>query len=134
MRLEPLTEHHEVEGFSCGEPSLDRWLVSHALIKQRRSLSRTFVAVDDTGAHPAGAEPAAGYATLVAAAIEVAERPGGPNDRLWLPTKRVRSSLSRSMVRPSGLDFCGRTPRLSLSPPCEGGLESPSDYCPPFWT
>ena len=56
--------------------SLDRWLTDHALSNQRRSLSRTFVAVDDTAGHPAGAGPVAGYVTLVAAAIEVAQLPG----------------------------------------------------------
>jgi ribosomal protein S18 acetylase RimI-like enzyme len=76
VRFEPLTDRHEVEGFSCGEPALDRWLVEHALTNQRRSLSRTFVAVDDTAGHPAGAGPVAGYVTLVAAAIEVAQLPG----------------------------------------------------------
>ena len=77
MRFEPLTEQHEAEGFSCGEASLDRWLTDHALSNRQRSLSRTFVAVDDTGGHPAGAGPVAGYVTLVAAAIEVAQLPGG---------------------------------------------------------
>lgn len=75
MRFEPLTEQHEVEGFSCGEAPLDRWLAHHALSNQQRSLSRTFVAVDDLAGHPAGAGPVAGYVTLVAAAIEVAQLP-----------------------------------------------------------
>lgn len=76
MRFEPLSEHHEVEGFSCGEASLDRWLAHHALANQRRSLSRTFVAVDDSVGLPAGADLVAGYVTLVAAAVEVARLPG----------------------------------------------------------
>ncbi|MEX2619130.1 MAG: hypothetical protein WD250_02815 [Egibacteraceae bacterium] len=76
MRFEPLTDRHEVEGFSCGEASLDRWLAAYALANQRRSLSRTFVAVDDTAGHPAGVGPVAGYVTLVAAAIDVAQLPG----------------------------------------------------------
>jgi GNAT superfamily N-acetyltransferase len=76
VRFEPLTEGHDVERFACGEASLDRWLTQHALSNQRRSLSRTFVAVDDTAGHPAGAGPVAGYVTLVAAAIEVTQLPG----------------------------------------------------------
>ncbi len=76
MRFEPLTERHEIAGFACGEPSLDRWLADHALANQRRSLSRTFVAVDDTAGHPQGEGRVAGYVTLVAAAIEVEQLPG----------------------------------------------------------
>ena len=76
VRFEPLTEHHEIEGFSCGEASLNRWLMDHAQSNQQRSLSRTFVAVDDTAGHQAGAGPVAGHVTLVAAAIEVAQLPG----------------------------------------------------------
>lgn len=75
MRFEPLTESHEVEGFSCGEASLDQWLVSYALSNQRRSLSRTFVAVEDTAGHADGTGPVCGYVTLVAAAVEVEELP-----------------------------------------------------------
>lgn len=76
MRFEPLTEKHEVEGFSCGEASLDRWLAHHALANQQSSLSRTFVAVDGLTGHPAGTGPVAGYVTLVATAVEVAQLPG----------------------------------------------------------
>lgn len=76
MRFEPLTDHHEVKGFSCGEPSLDRWLTTHALANQQRSLSRTFVAIDDSAGHPTGAGTVVGYVTLVAAAIEVTQLPG----------------------------------------------------------
>lgn len=76
MRFEPLTDRHQVAGFSCGEPSLDRWLVEHALTNQRRSLSRTFVAADAATGQPEGEGPVAGYVTLVAAAIQVERLPG----------------------------------------------------------
>ncbi len=76
MRFEQLTDRHRVEGFSCGELTLDRWLTEHALTNQRRSLSRTFVTVDETAGYPEGEGPIAGYVTLVAAAIEVEQLPG----------------------------------------------------------
>lgn len=47
------------------------------MTNQRRSLSRTFVAVRDATGRPAGEGAVAGYVTLVAAAIEVAQLPGG---------------------------------------------------------
>jgi ribosomal protein S18 acetylase RimI-like enzyme len=75
VRFEPLTERHQVESFSCGEPILDRWLIEHAVVNQRRSLSRTFVAADERAGPPPGAGPVAGYVTLVAAAIEVEQLP-----------------------------------------------------------
>lgn len=71
MRFERLTDRHQVEGFSCGELTLDHWLTEHALTNQRRSLSRTFVTVDEAAGHPEGEGPVAGYVTLVAGAIEV---------------------------------------------------------------
>jgi GNAT superfamily N-acetyltransferase len=76
VRFELLTQRHQINEFSCGELSLDRWLIDHALVNQRRSLSRTFVAVDDTAGHPQGAGPVAGYVTLVAASIEVDQLSG----------------------------------------------------------
>ncbi|MGI8575707.1 MAG: GNAT family N-acetyltransferase [Egibacteraceae bacterium] len=68
-----MTDRHRTQGFTCGEPALDRWLVEHALLNQRRSLSRTFVGVDDAPGHEA--VPIAGYITLVAAAVEVEQLP-----------------------------------------------------------
>ena len=76
MRFEPLTERHGVDNFSCGEPIMDRWLIEHALVNQRRSLSRTFVAVEGAPDDPDDEGIVAGYVTLVAAAIEVAQLPG----------------------------------------------------------
>ena len=39
----PLTDHHIIEPFSCGEPSLDRWLQQRALKNESRRASRTYV-------------------------------------------------------------------------------------------
>ena len=46
LRVERLTERHNVGRFSCGNKALDDWLRIHALDNQRRNLSRTFVLVD----------------------------------------------------------------------------------------
>lgn len=73
MRLEALDERHRLHGFSCGEPTLDRWLVEHALSNQQRGLSRTFVAVEEGPEGPPVV--VAGYVTLVAAAVEVEQLP-----------------------------------------------------------
>lgn len=55
---------------------MDRWFTGHALANQRRSLSRTFVAVDDATGVIASSDTVAGYVTLVAAEIAVAHLPG----------------------------------------------------------
>lgn len=45
---EVLSETHSTEGFSCGEPELDRFLQGSALNRQKAMLSRTYVvAVED---------------------------------------------------------------------------------------
>ena len=43
---EPLSPHHALEGFSCGEPSLDDWLKRRARSNQVTGASRTFVACE----------------------------------------------------------------------------------------
>ena len=49
MRIERLSDDHDLGRFGCGNKSLDDWLRSPALENQRRDLSRTFVLVDDGG-------------------------------------------------------------------------------------
>jgi len=39
----PLSEHHNLTGFDCGEPSLNQWLISHAHKNEKRGASRTYV-------------------------------------------------------------------------------------------
>ena len=48
MRVERVSEGHNVDRFSCGNKSLDDWLRVHAVENQRRNLSRTFVLLDDS--------------------------------------------------------------------------------------
>ncbi len=43
---QPLTAQHLLDGFNCGEPSLDNWLKRRALTNHLSGASRTFVVVD----------------------------------------------------------------------------------------
>ena len=40
---EPLTSAHDVSGFSCGKPSLDRWLKTRALSNQEKGFTAVLV-------------------------------------------------------------------------------------------
>ena len=40
---EPLTAAHEVSEFSCGKPSLDRWLTMRALSNQEKGFTAVIV-------------------------------------------------------------------------------------------
>lgn len=69
IRVEPLDRRkHQVQGFSCGDERLDRWLQASARQAQRRDVARTYVAVD-------GADEAVGYYTLVAGQVEHRDAP-----------------------------------------------------------
>lgn len=46
LRIETLRRSHAVDGFTCGQPDLDRFLVRHALQAQQANASRTYVALD----------------------------------------------------------------------------------------
>jgi GNAT superfamily N-acetyltransferase len=54
---------HRVDKFSCGEATLDRWLIAYAGQNQQRDAARTFVSIETDG-------KVAGYYTLVAAQAE----------------------------------------------------------------
>lgn len=43
---QPLAATHRLDGFSCGEPSLDDWLKRRALTNHLNGASRTFIVVD----------------------------------------------------------------------------------------
>ncbi|MGD9471733.1 MAG: GNAT family N-acetyltransferase [Novosphingobium sp.] len=45
---EPLTDAHDVSDFSCGKPSLDRWLKTRALSNQEKGFTAVMV-VQDAG-------------------------------------------------------------------------------------
>lgn len=46
---QPLATHHQLDGFACGEPTLDDWLQRRALANQLSGVSRTFVVAGADG-------------------------------------------------------------------------------------
>jgi GNAT superfamily N-acetyltransferase len=65
-RPEPLRGKHRLEGFSCGEESLDSWLHRHARHAEAAGSARTFVTMTD-------GETVAGYYALAVGQV-------GPDD------------------------------------------------------
>ena len=65
---EPLTDGHDLAVFTCGEATLDDWLRRRARVNQASGVSRTYVLTRDS--------KVAGYYTLAAGAIAIAEAPG----------------------------------------------------------
>ena len=59
---EPLGPQHRLEGFDCGKPSLNDWLVRHARQAQGSGSARTFVVSED--------DRVAGYFSLTAGQID----------------------------------------------------------------
>ena len=66
---QPLSATHGLEGFSCGEPSLDDWLRRRALLNQTTGASRTFVVTDESGQVLA-------YCALATGAVSHQDSPG----------------------------------------------------------
>lgn len=59
---QPLAATHRLDGFTCGETSLDDWLKRRAMANQLSGASRTFVVTDQAGrAH--------GYYAMAAGAV-----------------------------------------------------------------
>lgn len=75
-RIEPLRESHERAEFSCGKSPLDDFLRLRASQYERRRLGRTYVALFP------GALTVAGYYTLAAGAIAIANLPPEAAKRL----------------------------------------------------
>lgn len=67
---EPLSATHTLTGFTCGEPSLDDWLLRRALANQLSGASRTFVIVAEDGR-------VAGYYALAAGGVSHHQATGG---------------------------------------------------------
>ena len=64
---EPLGPQHRLEGFDCGKPSLDDWLLRHARQAQGSGSARTFV-VSEEGR-------VAGYFSLTVGQIDTLDAP-----------------------------------------------------------
>ena len=43
----PLSAHHNLGEFDCGEPTLNHWLINHANKNEKRGASRTYVLTTD---------------------------------------------------------------------------------------
>ena len=76
LTVEPLGAHHDRASFSCGEPSLDRYIRRQARQDARRRVARVFVASGE----PPGR--VAGYYTLSAASFEKDDLPAEVARRL----------------------------------------------------
>jgi len=66
-RPEPLGVEHQLEGFDCGKPALDDWLLRHARQAQGSGSAKTFVVAD--GARVAG------YFSLTVGQVDTLDAP-----------------------------------------------------------
>ena len=64
---EPLGPQHRLEGFDCGKPALNDWLLRHARQAQGSGSAKTFVVVDD--------DRVAGYFSLTVGQIDTLDAP-----------------------------------------------------------
>jgi GNAT superfamily N-acetyltransferase len=67
-RPEHLADYHDVEGFNCGEPSLDNWLIRRAKANQASGASRTYVVCRGN--------VVVGFYALAAGGIAIDQAPG----------------------------------------------------------
>lgn len=65
----PLQPGHRVQGFGCGEATLDEWLRRRALANQTTGATRTFVVTD-------GPDEVVAYYAMAAGAVAHREAPG----------------------------------------------------------
>ena len=66
-RPEPLGSPHQLDGFDCGKPALNDWLLRHARQAQASSSAKTFVVAD--------AGRVAGYFSLTVGQVDALEAP-----------------------------------------------------------
>jgi GNAT superfamily N-acetyltransferase len=65
---ELLSVHHQLEGFDCGRPTLNHWLLHHARQAQTSGSARTFVVADEENR-------VAGYFSLTVGQVDTVEAP-----------------------------------------------------------
>jgi GNAT superfamily N-acetyltransferase len=63
-----LTAQHRLEGFDCGKPALDDWLLRHARHAQGSGSAKTFVVSEDD-------DRVAGYFSLTVGQVDTLEAP-----------------------------------------------------------
>lgn len=66
-RPEPLGADHRLDGFDCGKPALNDWLLRHARQAQGSGSAKTFVVADDNRV--------AGYFSLTVGQVDTLEAP-----------------------------------------------------------
>ena len=65
---EPLAEQHRLEGFDCGKPALNDWLMRHARQAQGSGSAKTFVVAENDGRM-------VGYFSLTVGQVDTLEAP-----------------------------------------------------------
>ncbi len=65
---EPLASQHRLDGFDCGKPALNGWLLRHARQARDSGSARTFVVAD-------GDDCVAGYFSLTVGQVDTLEAP-----------------------------------------------------------
>ncbi|MFN3298513.1 GNAT family N-acetyltransferase [Caldimonas sp.] len=65
---EPLAAQHRLEGFDCGKPALNDWLLRHARQAQGSGSAKTFVVADDE-------DRVVGYFSLTVGQVDTLEAP-----------------------------------------------------------
>ena len=76
---EPLAVQHQLEGFDCGRPTLNHWLLHHARQAQTSGSARAFVVADEENR-------VAGYFSLTVGQVDTVEAP----ERIRLGMGRFR--------------------------------------------
>lgn len=77
----PLGAQHRLEGFDCGKPALNDWLLRHARQAQGSGSAKTFVVADDDD------DRVAGYFSLTVGQVDTLEAP-----------QRIRKGMGRYPV------------------------------------
>jgi hypothetical protein len=65
----PLNTSHRLDGFDCGKPALNEWLVKHALQAGSSGSARTFVAAEGAD------DRVVGYFSLTAGQVDTTDAP-----------------------------------------------------------
>lgn len=76
----PLAAQHRLEGFDCGKPALNDWLVRHARQAQGSGSAKTFVVAEDD-------DRVAGYFSLTVGQVDTLDAP-----------ERIRRGMGRYPV------------------------------------